>query len=144
MNNIKIIDSFSGQYAFLSNFWYADVEFDGMIYPTNEHAYQAAKTLDNNVRKEFQSLKTPALAKHKGKSIRLRTDWELVKLDVMISLVHYKFNYHSDLKQKLIETGDAELIEGNTWGDTYWGICNGKGHNFLGKILMNVRNKLKK
>ena len=82
-------------------------------------------------------------AKRLGRRVRLRSDWEQVKYDVMLDVVRAKFNQHPDLAQKLLATGDEELVEGNDWGDTYWGVCNGRGKNMLGKILMRVRAELR-
>jgi ribA/ribD-fused uncharacterized protein len=73
----------------------------------------------------------------------MRPDWEQVKILIMTSLVRDKFTRHQDLKEQLLATGDAELIEGNWWGDTFWGVCKGKGENHLGKVLMKVREELK-
>ena len=85
----------------------------------------------------------PSEAKRLGRRMRLRSDWEQVKYDVMLDVVRAKFNQHPDLAQKLLATGDEELVEGNDWGDTYWGVCNGRGKNMLGKILMRVRAELR-
>jgi ribA/ribD-fused uncharacterized protein len=138
------IDSFQGEYRFLSNFWPAEVEFEGITYPTAEHAYQAAKTLDAAERKRIAALATPADAKRAGRAVQpLRADWEMAKFDVMERCVRDKFTRHADLRQRLLATGDAELIEGNTWGDRIWGVYQGEGENRLGKILMNVRAELR-
>jgi len=67
-----------------------------------------------------------------------------VKVKLMFELVLEKFKQNPELKQKLLETGNQELIEGNTWNDTFWGVCNGQGQNWLGKILMLVRSELNK
>lgn len=135
------IDSFQGDYRFLSNFWYAKVVLDGVDYRSVEHAYMSAKTLDQSLRNQIRSFDKPGDVKRFCRTITLREDWEEVKFGVMLDLVRQKF-YIEPLKSKLLETGDAELIEGNTWGDTYWGVCRGKGQNNLGKILMQVRSEL--
>jgi ribA/ribD-fused uncharacterized protein len=135
------IESFHGEYRFLSNFWPAIVEMDGIIYPTVEHAYQAAKTFDQSARLKIQALREPGNAKRAGRRISLRPDWEAVKLNVMLSLLRSKFAEKS-LADKLLATGDYELLEGNEWGDTFWGVCRGIGHNHLGKLLMQVRKEL--
>lgn len=137
------INKFSGKYKFLSNFFPVKVEFEGSIYPTVEHAYQAAKTFHVTTREEIRNAPTPGAAKLIGKRIQsLREDWEQVKQDVMIDLCIQKFN-KEPYRTKLLQTGDARLIEGNTWGDVYWGMCNGIGENHLGKILMSIRMILK-
>ncbi len=135
------ITSFQGVNRFLSNFWPADVVLDEEVYPSVEHAYQAAKTLDKRKRKDVLRM-TPAQCKKFGKGLKIREDWDQVKLDIMYDLVRQKFQ-HSHLKTKLLET-TGELREGNTWGDTFWGICRGQGENHLGKILMRVREELSK
>lgn len=137
------IDNFRGKYAFLSNFFDAPVEYEGLLYKNNESAFQSAKTLDINRRKQFCEL-DPSMAKRKGRNVPLRNDWENVKDSVMKKVVLDKFTRNIDLKQKLIDTGEAELIEGNTWNDTYWGVCNNRGKNRLGKILMEVRDLIKR
>lgn len=91
---------------------------------------------------EFYLL-NPSEAKRLGRRVKLRDDWEEVKELVMYEICYHKFNQNPDIKRMLLNTGDAELIEGNTWGDCIWGVCNGVGNNLLGKILMRVRNELK-
>lgn len=136
------IDSFSGQYRFLSNFFLCSVMYEGIEYPSSENAFQAAKTLDIDVRKIF-ALKeiTPGISKRLGRSIVLRPHWDIIRLQTMVDILAAKFQ-DPVLAKLLIETGDAELIEGNAWNDTFWGVCNGKGTNFLGKALMDLRKKL--
>ena len=135
------IDVFKGKYAFLSNFF---------IEPDNTHVeaeYQQAKCISpvDSLRLITPSgwYMPPAKAKRFGKTVRLRPDWESVKLQIMEDLVMAKFADHEDLRSKLLATGDAQLIEGNHWHDFFWGVCNcGKcpeGQNHLGKILMKVR-----
>lgn len=136
------ITSFRGEYAFLSNFYPSPVKLLGVTYPTVENAFQAAKCIDNTEKKQFLTC-SPAQAKKLGKKVKLRNDWNTIRIHIMSELVFEKFSNNSNLKQKLIATGDAELIEENTWGDRYWGVCNGKGENNLGKILMNTRKRLK-
>lgn len=136
------IDSFSKEYEFLSNFYSQEITYDGIKYPTNEHAFQAAKTLDLEERKAISSLPTPGQAKRAGRRVSLRPDWEEVKFDVMKEIVILKF-INPALKEKLLATGDSELIEGNTWNDRCWGVCKGVGQNNLGRILMEVRELLK-
>lgn len=138
-NNVK---GFFGKYRFLSNFHLAEVYFEGLKYPSTEHAYQAAKSLDENIRKEFLEL-TCSKAKNKGQEILMREDWDIIKYDVMFSVVYDKFFRHKDLRQLLLETGDKYLEETNHWNDTYYGVCNGKGQNNLGNILMQVRMIIK-
>ena len=139
---METIDSFQGKYRFLSNFWPSEVLLYGLIYPTVEHAYQAAKTNDLDDREIIRNLDTPGRAKSRGKSVVLREDWEDIKFSLMSDLVYQKFSKNDYLSDMLVETGDTKIIEGNTWGDTYWGVCKGVGENNLGKILMKVRKSL--
>ncbi len=136
-----MIDSFNGKYRFLSNFAPCKVEYDGLEYASTESAYQAAKTTNTALRKEFQTSK-PGDAKKLGRKVVLRPDWESIKLEVMEQLLRQKFT-QPDFKRALLNTGDEDLIEGNTWNDTFWGVCKGKGQNNLGKLLMKVRKELR-
>lgn len=135
------IAKFDKEFYFLSNFYEQPVMFEGVVYPTSEHAYQAAKSVDSTIRKQIQQCKTPGYAKRMGKSIKLRPDWEQIKLDVMEEIVREKFK-NDILKVKLIATNPVELIEGNYWKDTFWGVYNNKGKNHLGRILMKIREEL--
>lgn len=143
-NEKEKIDHFFAEYRFLSNFWLSKVTLDGVQYDTVEHAYQAAKTYNAQDRLKIKNCPSPALAKKAGYKVVLRPDWDEVKVDIMKSLVRQKFFAHKGLRNSLVDTGDAELIEGNGWDDTFWGVCNGKGENNLGKILMAVRDELNK
>lgn len=134
-----MINRFDGDYAFLSNFYEFPVMFDGILYPTNEHAFQAAKTLDFEERKAIAALPTPGKAKRAGRRVSLREDWENVKDSIMKEICLVKFS-NKELRDKLVQTKPHELIEGNTWNDRYWGVCNGTGENHLGKILMEIRD----
>jgi hypothetical protein len=137
-----MIDKFYGDYGFLSNFWLTPVVFDGEVYPSSEHAFQAAKSLDKSERKKIRECETPGKAKRMGARVALRSDWETIKDGVMLDLIREKFK-DKDLRDRLIATGTNELIEGNNWNDTYWGVCNSIGKNMLGKLLMQVRNEIK-
>lgn len=112
-----------------------------MQYPTVEHAFQAAKTLDLESRRLVALAQTPGEAKRLGRNLILRSDWESLKIGVMRKCLRLKFE-NIELRQKLIDTGDEELVEGNNHGDKFWGICNSEGHNNLGKLLMELRNTL--
>lgn len=142
------ITSFKGSHRFLSNFWPSPIRVKtGRVYPTVEHAYQCAKFFNagNNIFHEIYEAKTAAETKKLAKKYKnhIAEDWDIVKYDYMKFYVTLKFEQNPDLATMLKETGDAELIEGNTWGDVYWGVCKGVGENNLGKILMEVREKLK-
>lgn len=138
-----MIAEFKGRYKFLSNFWPCEVWLETK-YPSVEHAYQASKTFNISQRKEIKDADTPGKAKRLGKKVDLRSDWEFVKLEVMYDLVMQKFFNNEELMWKLLDTDDEELVEGNTWGDTFWGVCNGAGENRLGKILMRAREEIRK
>lgn len=140
---MPIIDEFRGAHRFLSNFYPAPVILDGEVYPTVEHAYQAAKTEDLYFREQIRATALPGDAKKLGQIVPLRKDWDRKKRRVMYKLVKQKFRDHPELGEMLLATGSAKLIEGNYWGDTYWGMCRGEGHNHLGKILMMVRKELR-
>lgn len=135
------IHSFRGEYAFLSNFWRAPVLYDGMRFPSAETAFQAAKTLDPALRESFTSL-SPGDAKRRGREVPLRADWEDVKLGIMADILRAKFA-DPVLRRALLATGDAKLVEGNQWGDTFWGVCRGQGANWLGTLLMDLRTRLR-
>lgn len=138
-----VISQFKGQYSFLSNFHYADVEYEEMKFKSSEAAFQAAKTKDKELRKKFQTL-SPSQAKKLGRRIPLREDWEDVKVAIMEEIVMNKFTQNIGLKEQLLETKDAILIEGNWWHDDFWGVDieSGFGLNRLGLILMKVRDNL--
>lgn len=133
------ITNFSGPYRYLSNFWYAPLKVGDLRFATSEHAYQAAKSLDPADWELIQNQSTPGKAKEMGRHIKLRPDWDEIKLDVMRVILEAKFTQNPNLMSALIDTGDEELIEGNHWGDTYWGVCKGVGQNHLGKLLMELR-----
>jgi ribA/ribD-fused uncharacterized protein len=136
-----MIDRFNGEHAFLSNFATSRIEMDGLTYPTVEHAYQAAKTLNAYQRGVIRVAMTPGKAKRLGKKVDMQPDFNGKRLAVMLELVSKKFEI-PELADKLIATGGEELIEGNYWNDTYWGVCQGKGLNNLGIILMHVRHDI--
>ena len=136
----KAISTFRDEYFFLSNFFAAPVAYQGLRFTNSEAAFQAAKCPSRM--KEFCSL-DPSTAKRLGRRVELRIDWEEAKFGVMYDICKAKFTQNPELGQKLLDTGDAELIEGNTWGDRIWGVCQGSGQNNLGKILMRIRSELR-
>jgi ribA/ribD-fused uncharacterized protein len=137
------VDEFREEHEFLSNFWPSPVRFEGQVYPTVEHAFQAAKTSDPAARARIRRASDPGKAKRLGRGVRLRKDWETVKLVIMAELLRQKFSPGSELAALLLETGGRRLIEGNTWGDVFWGVCRGQGKNHLGRLLMRVRDELR-
>ena len=142
--------SFRGPKAFLSNFFSAPVYYDGVLYPTTEHAFVAAKTLDMKQRAEVLDCSTPAMAKKIGKTFVLRADWENVRVNIMKELVFQKFYMYPELRKSLLAI-EGEIVEENEWHDNFWGEClcpdcvdKPKVGNNLGKILMKVRDHLRK
>ena len=108
------ITSFSGNHRFLSNFYIppVEIEFEGILFPTTEHAYQAAKTFDNVARRDIARLSTPGKAKRMGRVLEIRNDWEYVKVSVMESLLVKKFSI-PEMRDLLLTTRNSYLIEGN-------------------------------
>ncbi len=133
-----MIKTFKNEYFFLSNFYPAEFTYNGISFKNSEAAFHAQKCKGTEMK--FSQL-TPSEAKRMGRHVKLRKDWEQVKDGIMLDIVREKFRQNLHLKQKLLSTGTQELIEGNTWNDTYWGVCNGRGRNQLGKILMKVREE---
>ena len=142
-----MIVEFDGEYEFLSNFYHSPFIHDGIAYPTNEHFFQAMKTIDITERKAIAAAETPGLAKRMGRTVKLRSDWEKIKVDIMLLGLSLKFK-NPDLAAKLIATGDEELVEGNWWHDNTWGNCHCPqcsrvgGRNLLGMLLMELRKEL--
>ena len=136
-----MIDIFDGKFGFLSNFYEVPILYNGILYNSTEAAFQAAKCKTDEERHKFIGLR-PGQAKRLGRKVELRDDWEEIKDQVMYDVCKQKFTENEDLKIKLLQTGLEPIVESNTWGDTYWGQCNGKGLNKLGKILMQIREEL--
>lgn len=137
-----MIAEFQGAYRFLSNFFPSQE-----VPPTLEHRFQAEKTLDLAWINRILGATTPGAAKRLGRKAPLRKDWDQIKDQIMLDLVRKKFK-QPDLRRLLLMTGTEELVEGNDWGDMYWGVvysgtAGGRGHNKLGKILMQVRNEVR-
>ena len=169
--NNSPIDSFRYKYMCFSNFSSHEVTYKGITYKNSEAAFQAQKFKDENVKRLFKSL-DPSKAKALGRAkiiflnpegeyyknklpsdIRkrsseftkhtMRLDWDKIKVEEMYQIVKNKFEQNKDIKELLLFTGERELIEGNTWGDRVWGQVDGKGLNFLGRILMQIRYELR-
>lgn len=137
------ITQFRDEYFFLSNFYLCDILYNGLKYGSVEAAFQAQKVTNLKDQVPFTQM-TPGQAKKYGRKVKLRKDWEEVKLGIMEEIIREKFKYDPELTKMLLETGDKELIEGNNWNDTFWGVCKDKGENHLGKILMKIREELRK
>jgi len=153
-NQILFYNRDRERYGFLSNFHPAPFELDGEVWPTVEHYYMAMKSEDPAYRQQIMAAPTPGKAKRLGDSkenpakqslfrtgIALNPNWNTEKLKVMQRAVAAKFSQNPQLKQALLQTGNAELIEDSPT-DSFWGIGNGSGQNWLGKILMDVRHKI--
>ena len=145
----EVIDSFSGKYYFLSNFYPSKfIDEYNIEWKSVEHYYQAHKCLYVKDFFAIHDAETPSMAKSLGRKIKMRPDWEHAKLYVMKKGVLYKFYQNTKLNVELIKTFKTPLIEGNTWHDNIWGncICNKcvkiPGKNYLGKILMAIREYL--
>jgi ribA/ribD-fused uncharacterized protein len=136
------ISSFTMEHSFLSNFYPCLIEFDGDIYPTLEHAYQAAKTHDPDERRKIREEERTGKAKQMGQRVTIREDWEQIKVKVMRELLKKKFE-NPQLRKLLLDTYPHDLIEGNNWRDTFWGVYKGQGKNMLGILLMQVRTELR-
>jgi ribA/ribD-fused uncharacterized protein len=137
------IDRFMGEYRFLSNFFRSAVRDErGIEYPTVEHAYQASKATRESDRERIAAAKHPSKAKRLGHRLSVDPAWHARKDEVMRRLLVQKFAPGTELAARLTATGSAELLEGNAWGDTYWGVVDGVGENRLGRMLMEIRSQL--
>lgn len=134
-----MIGPFTGEYAYLSNFYRAPFSFQGVTFPTVEHFYQMCKTSDMESITAILNAPTPAEAKRLGRAVRMEPGFDGSKRVFMLTGVLAKFSQNPDLRAKLDATGYEHLVEVNTWGDRYWGQVNGQGQNWLGRILMMVR-----
>lgn len=150
-----MIDTFKDEHAFLSNFFPCDINMDlapyhdkdltEIVYPTAEHAFVAMKTLDLEQRIHIATIATPGQAKRYGRQLDLRPDWNAIRIAVMHYILQQKFYENRYLAHLLLDTRAHILVEGNTWGDQFWGMeRNGIGRwigeNWLGRLLMLVRS----
>ena len=140
------IERFTGEYAFLSNFYLVDVEFKGRVFPSSEHAFMSEKS-DNNSWKDLctDASIPPGKIRRMGRQVTLVADWDEIKFDVMEEVLRKKFHFNPEMKKALIATGKKELIKGDGYGDKIWGVCSKtrEGSNHLGKILMTLREEVK-
>lgn len=139
----NVIDNFRGEYFFLSNFYMRNIETVNGVFPSVEHMFMAEKSTSTEDYEMIRQSSSPKEARQIGRIIELRSDWEDVKDEIMYEACYYKFSQHEDLRQRLLATDDKVLVEGNKWGDDYWGKCTPNGKNVLGKILMRVREELR-
>ncbi len=143
--NVINFYSTQGEYGCFSNFSRHPVWLKGKSWPTSEHYFQAQKFAGTTHEEDIRKAKTPGLAAQMGRDRKrpLRQDWEAVKDGIMHEVVLAKFSQHADLKDVLLATGDAKLVE-HTFNDSYWGDGgDGSGQNMLGQILMRVREELR-
>ena len=134
---------FRGEYHFLSNFYPCLIELRGISYPSAEHVFQAEKSDSREHKIAVAHAITPAVAKRIGRTCVLRPEWNRVRIEYMRAILWEKFSQNGALADRLLDTGNATLIEGNTWGDRFWGVDRaGTGMNHLGRLLMEVREKL--
>lgn len=131
------------EHGYCSNFYRSPVVIERVRWHTVEHFYQAQKSLDLNYQNMIMLLATPKDAKFAGYHCKLREDWEEIKDEIMLKGLRAKFTQHENLKEKLLSTRDAALHENSPW-DKYWGYADGKGLDMLGKLLMKVRDELRR
>lgn len=132
---------FRGEYFFLSNFYPSPIKYNGHLFPTAEHAYQASKALNEEDFLKVLNANTPAEAKKLGRSIKKVDNWEEKKVIIMKEILEEKFS-DTSLKNMLLKV-EGTIVEENFWKDTFWGVCDGVGKNILGKLLMNIRDEHK-
>tara|TARA_R110000850_G_C9755500_1_gene445823 strand:- start:144 stop:578 length:435 start_codon:yes stop_codon:yes gene_type:complete len=140
-----MIDRFHDEHRWLSNFHPASIKVGDIVFPTVEHAYIAAKSEIpfSPIDLEWFIGLSAGKVKRVGRKLDLRADWDKIKLSVMLDLTKIKYSEaNPELRDLLIATGDQEIIEGNHWNDTFWGVCDGVGRNWLGQIIMGVRNEI--
>lgn len=142
MSSHPDIKGFFGDFRWLSNFWPVQVEMDWDVYSSVEHAYQAAKTTNLDVRRHLATLTVGQVKRAAPFGKLLRPDWELVKVQIMDDLLRQKFS-QQPFMGKLLATGNCLIEETNPWKDTFWGVCNGEGKNILGKLIMAIRDDLR-
>jgi len=142
----QVINSFKSNYEKFSNFYPVVIYYEGRNFPSVEHAFVASKTKDWMFHYKIAMIPVHQAGKAKrlGRRIKIRDDWDMVKIEKMKRFLMQKFSYE-ELREFILSTGDAKIIEGNYWHDNYWGNCyctkcaSIKGQNQLGKLLMKVR-----
>lgn len=136
------IDRFRGDFFFLSNMFPCKFEYGEVTFKSVEHAYQYHKTMSPEEQARVLKCNDPKDTKRISRTFKfIRYDWHEVKAEIMYHLVKEKFLQNKDLSEALLMTKNFELIEGNWWGDVYWGVYEGRGKNILGKILMIIRDE---
>ncbi|AEA65672.1 NADAR family protein [Burkholderia gladioli] len=145
LNEIRFYRANEKPYGAFSNLYKRPIEFEGVTYPTSEHAYQAGKAVKPAVRQWILSAPTPALAAMAAHGLYVWDvvpDWAQIKFDRMRAVLRAKFDQHADLRELLLSTGEARLVEAGTVNNAVnrlWGEVDGKGENMLGVMLMELR-----
>lgn len=149
MADIKFYRANEEPYGRFSNLYKRPIEFEGQTYATSEHAYQAGKARKPEVRDWILAAPSPALVAMAAHGLYwwdIRSDWSKIKFDRMRDVLRAKFGQHEDLRQLLLSTGEARLVESATVDNAVnrtWGEVNGVGKNMLGNLLMEVRSELR-
>jgi ribA/ribD-fused uncharacterized protein len=145
----RAIKKFTGDWAFLSNFYAWEADWNGIIFPTSEHAFQAAKCTNSQDMTKIYKAKTPKKAKFFGRSVGIRADWDTFRVHAMKEILTSKFTMNKEHGIYLLSTSGANLVEGNYWHDNFWGdcycgrlACESPGKNFLGRLLMGIREEI--
>ena len=147
---MRMVREFQGRFRFLSNFFPSPIMWNGKVWPTAEHLFQAMKTEDPKIQEKIRQANKPGEAKRLGYEVVPKPNWKTIKRQMMLLILRMKFKQNPKLIQKLIDTGDMKLIEGNYWHDNYFGVCkchrckNKEKHNHLGKLLMQLRKEISK
>lgn len=143
-----MISKFDGEYSFLSNFHPWGFTYKGGIYcPTAEHAYQAFKAKYPYDMLWVMDSATPGIAKRRGRKVELKPNWDSLRVQTMAEILLFKFSTRERAHMLKATTGRT-LIEGNYWHDQFWGNCmctehaDDPGKNYLGRLLMRIRNNL--
>lgn len=150
MKEIRFYRANEKPYGVFSNLLWRPIEFEGEIFDTSEHAYQAGKARKPEVKAWLMAAPSPALlamAAHGLYVWDINSDWSKVKFDRMRRVLRAKFTQHEDLKAILLSTGTARLVESATVDNAVnrlWGEVNGVGQNMLGEMLMELRASLQK
>lgn len=143
--NVETIDDFNGDFGFLNNEYEAEVYYEGLLYPNVYSAFQASRSSKEFIRKQISEAKSSYEVYSLSQQIEDPKDWPSRRLKVMESLIRDKFTRHLDLKQELIATGNRMLVNKyahETSSNLFWGKVKNKGSNYLGIILMNIREEI--
>jgi len=137
---------FKGEKRFLSNMYVCNIIYKGIKYGSSEHIYQAMKSENREYQEYIRMLEEPKKTKKEadrllGETYKIREDWDEVKVALMEEILYLKFTQNPNLRDKLLAI-EGLIEEKNSWGDTFWGICEGVGQNHLGRLLMKTRDKL--